>query len=351
MLCVSLLCGCVKISGGISAQTEFSRTIFAMDTEMSLKAYGMHSASAVNAAADEINRLDRLFDRGSEKSEVYRVNSNGSATVSEDTAELVTRSLEISQKTDGAFDISIAPIMDMWGFYTKEYKVPDEAELKKAMDSVGYDNISVADGVVSVANGAKTDLGGIAKGYLSDRIKEIFKENGVKSGIVSLGGNVYAIGTKPNGSKWRVAIQDPMNTKRYIGSVSVSDTAVITSGGYQRYFVENNVIYHHIIDPKTGYPANSGLLSVTIVGEDAALADGLSTALFVMGLEKGSDYWQAHDGFDVVFVTDDGKLHITEGLDGIFTSDRDYEIIKRDSISKIVNKAFADIDKPSKNIV
>ena len=303
-----------------------------MDTEMSLKAHGKNAASAVNEAAREINRLDRLFDRGSEKSEVYAINSDGSAAVSEDTAALAARALEISQKTDGVFDITIAPIMDMWGFYTKDYKVPDETELEKALESVGYNNISVDGDTVALKNGAKIDLGGIAKGYLSDRIKEIFKEKGVKSGIVSLGGNVCAFGAKPNGEKWRVAIQDPLDTDRYIGSVSVSDTAVITSGGYQRYFVENNVIYHHIIDPKTGYPANSGLLSVTIVGDDAALCDGLSTALFVMGLEKGSDYWQAHDGFEVIFVTDDGKIHITGGLDGIFASDREYEIIKKDIV-------------------
>lgn len=337
MLCAPLLGGCVKFSGNISAQTEFSRTLFAMDTEMSLKAYGKHAAAAVNSAAREINRLDHMFDRGSEKSEVYAINTNGSAAVSEDTAAPVARALEISKETDGAFDTSIAPIMDLWGFYTKEYRVPDETELKKALERVGYNNISVDNSTVTVDNGANIDLGGIAKGYLSDRITEIFKENGVQSGIISLGGNVYALGTKPNGSKWRVAIQDPLNTEQYIGSVSVSDTAVITSGGYQRYFIDNNTIYHHIIDPKTGYPANSGLLSVTIVGGDAALGDGLSTALFVMGLDKGSDYWKAHEGFDVVFVTDDGMIHITEGLDGIFTSDREYELIEKDKITKALH--------------
>ena len=326
LICVIVLAGCGR---NTADSAEFSKAVFAMDTEMTLKAYGANSESAVNAAEREINRLDRLFDRGRDGSDINKVNAEGTAKVSSDTSALTETALDVCEATDGAFDITIAPVMDLWGFYTGEYQVPDDDELAKAMEKVDRAKVNVDGEVVSVKDGAKLDLGGIAKGYLSARIMEIFRENGVESGIVSLGGNVQALGLKPDGSKWRVAIQDPRETDMFIGSVSISDKAVITSGGYQRYFEDGGNIYHHIIDPSTGYPAESGLSSVSIISEDGATADGLSTALFVMGLDKGSDFWRAHNGFDVIFVTGDGEIYVTDGLSGVFESERKYTVIKR----------------------
>ncbi|MBQ3427003.1 MAG: FAD:protein FMN transferase [Clostridia bacterium] len=326
LICVIVLAGCGR---NTADSAEFSKAVFAMDTEMTLKAYGANSESAVNAAEREINRLDRLFDRGRDGSDINKVNAEGTAKVSSDTSALTETALDVCEATDGAFDITIAPVMDLWGFYTGEYQVPDDDELAKAMAKVDRAKVNVDGEVVSVKDGAKLDLGGIAKGYLSARIMEIFRENGVESGIVSLGGNVQALGLKPDGSKWRVAIQDPRETDMFIGSVSISDKAVITSGGYQRYFEDGGNIYHHIIDPSTGYPAESGLSSVSIISEDGATADGLSTALFVMGLDKGSDFWRAHNGFDVIFVTGDGEIYVTDGLSGVFESERKYTVIKR----------------------
>ena len=176
----------------------------------------------------------------------------------------------------------------------------------------------------------KIDLGGIAKGYTSSRIMDIFKENGITSGLVNLGGNVQALGTKTDGSNWRVAVQSPDDTEDYLGVLSIRDKAVITSGGYERYFEQDGVTYHHIIDPKTGYPAENGLVSVTIVSSDGTLADGLSTSLFIMGEEKAAEFWKAHSNeFEAIFATDDGTIYVTEGLKDSFTTDLNMKVITK----------------------
>ena len=173
------------------------------------------------------------------------------------------------------------------------------------------------------------DLGGIAKGYTSDTVIKLLKDEGVTSAIISLGGNVQTLGTKPDGNLWKVAIQDPFDQNKYVGGVKVSDKAVITSGGYQRYFVKDGVTYEHIVDPKTGKPATSGLSSVTIVTDKGIEGDGLSTALFVMGLDKATEYWRENQDFQAVFITTDGKIYVTEGLKYSYFSDRDYSIIEK----------------------
>lgn len=328
LICAAFLSACSNAEIKSDASNEAEKAVYAMDTIMTLKAYGENAKKAVEDAEGEIKRLDNNLRRGSTDSEIYRVNTEKSAEVSADTAKLVNDALSICISTDGAFDITIAPVMDLWGFYTKEFYVPDSDEISAALSRVDYKNISVDGNVISVSGTSQLDLGGIAKGFLSGRITEIFKENGVTSGIISLGGNVQALGSKPDGTDWRVAIQNP-DDDTYIGTISVMDKAVITSGGYQRFFERNGVIYHHIIDPKTGYPANSGLKSVSIVSESGTLADGLSTALFVMGLDKGTEYWRTHDGFDVVFLTDDNSIYITDGLEDIFESEYDYSVIKK----------------------
>lgn len=326
LLCASLLSSCAKISD--STYEEAEKTVFAMDTVMTLKAYGENAKTAIDSAEDEIMRLDTTLRRKNTDSEVYKINTEKSADVSDDTASLIKKALDICSSTNGAFDISIAPVMDLWGFYTKEFHVPSEQELALGLEKVDFNNITAEGNTVSVKDNTELDLGGIAKGFLSQRIMEIFRDNGIRSGIVSLGGNVQTLGEKIGGGKWKVAIQSP-DDDSYLGIVNVSDMAVITSGGYQRFFEQDGMIYHHIIDPKTGYSANRGLKSVTIVSSDGTLADGLSTALFVMGLDKGTDYWKDHDGFDVIFVTDDDQIYITSGLDGIFESENNYSIITK----------------------
>lgn len=323
LLCILFLVACggeelnVKESN-ISNDQIAEKTVFAMDTVMTLRAYGPNGEKALESAENEILMLDRKLRRGSESSEIYAVNTGGSAEVSEDTAELISAALDICASTGGAFDISIAPVMDLWGFYTGEFHVPSEAELSDSLAKVDYRNVSVNGRTVSAVNGAQIDLGGIAKGYLSSQIINIMEKNGVSSGIISLGGNIQTLGTKPDGSSWKVGIQDPDDLDGYIGVLSISDMAAVTSGGYQRFFEQDGIVYHHIIDPVGGSPAHSGLKSVTVVSADGTLADGLSTALYVMGLSKGTEYWRSHNGFDVVFVTDDNEILITKGLADMF---------------------------------
>lgn len=309
--------------------TSYTEEVFAMDTYMTLTAYGANAEEAVKAGIEEIERLDALLSTGEETSEVAIINTDGGGELSEDTLYLVERALEIFESTSGAFDITIYPVMDLWGFTTGNFAVPDEAALEAALALVDASQIICTEeedgtGTITLAEGQEIDLGGIAKGYASGRVMEIFEEYGIESALISLGGNVHVLGNKTDGSQWRVGIQDPEDDSSVLFGLYVTDKAVITSGGYERYFEdeETGITYHHIIDPETGYSANNGLISVTIVSEDSTLADGLSTSLFVMGTEEAIRYCEEHcaaDGFDVVMETEDGDIYVTDTLaDSVF---------------------------------
>ena len=250
-------------------------------------------------------------------------------TVSEDTLTLITRSKEIYTLTDGAFDISCEPLTREWGFYSGlENRVPSQQAIENALKGVGAAHIKIKDSTITLDENTSLDLGGIAKGYASQKAAEILKENGVNSALMSLGGNVRAVGSKPDGENWSVAITDPDDNSKSIGTLKISDKAVVTSGGYQRYFEENGQIYHHIIDTKTGYPADSGLKSVTIVSSDDTLADALSTSLFVMGLEKSGEFYSENSSlFGAVFITDKGEIYVTDNLKDSFMSEQGFEVI------------------------
>ncbi len=319
ILITAALCGCAD-KNGLSADTsKETAELFAMDTVMNLTAYGENAKQAINAASDEIKRLDAVFSISSSGGDIKSINETGSGSVSSDTAALINRAAEISKNTDGLFDCTIAPVMDAWGFTTKNYRIPETTELKTLLASVDYNKISITDNTVTLPENMKIDLGGIAKGFTSNRIMEIFSQNGVSSGIISLGGNVQALGSKPDGSPWRIAIQDPININSTFAVLNVENKAVITSGGYQRYFEKDGKKYHHIINPRTGYPADSGLISVTIVSSDGTLADALSTALFIMGKDQAADYWRKHSSdFEAVLVTENGDVCITQGLENSF---------------------------------
>ena len=302
---------------------EYTSDVFAMDTYMTLTAYGENAQEAVEAGIAEIQRLDDLLSTGKDTSEVAQINANGGGVLSEDTDYLVKRALDIYQSTNGAFDISIYPVMQLWGFTTGNFVVPSESDLaaKLALVDAGKIILSEENGQTSISlpEGMEIDLGGIAKGYTSGRVMDVMKSYGIKSAVINLGGNAHVLGNKTDGSQWKVGIQDPEDENGYLGGVSVTDKAIITSGGYERYFVDKDtgVKYHHIIDPKTGYSANNGLISVTIVSADSTLADGLYTSLFVLGTEEAITYCEEHcaeDGFDAIMEDEDGKLYITDGI-------------------------------------
>ena len=332
--------GCTDIQGshnqGSSTGTALKnatgerKEIFAMDTYMTLTAYGDGAKEALDQAEQEIKRLDQLLSTGIKSSEISQLNQQGQADVSEDSLYLIERSKELYKDTEGLFDITIYPLMKAWGFTDQKYKVPKEEELQSLLSLLGADEIQVESGHVTTGKkGREIDLGGIAKGYTSGRVMEIFKECGIKHAIISLGGNVHTLGTKPDGSLWKIAIEDPADRSKIVGVIQVKDKAVVTSGGYERYFEENGETYHHIIDPTTGYPAKAGLTSVTIVSEDGTLADGLSTALFIMGKEKAIGYWREHkESFDMVLVEEDGQITATKGLTDSFSSKQEWETVE-----------------------
>ncbi len=327
LLCIAMLTACQNSD----ESKKVSKDIFAMDTYMTVTAYGKNAENGVNKAVDEINRLETVLSAEKQESDIYKLNETGSGTLSTDTKNIVSRALEINKTTNGAFDISIYPLMVKWGFTTQKYNVPSKNEISKLLKDVDSSKIIFDEksGNIKLKENMKIDLGGIAKGYTSNRVMQIFKECGVKSGLVSLGGNVQALGTKTDGTAWQIAIENPDKSSDYIGVVSVKDKAVITSGGYERYFEKNGKTYHHILDPETGYPAESGVKSVTIVSDDGTLADALSTSLFVMGKEKALDYWHEHKNeFDTVLVEDNGDITITGGLEKIFKSNFKFDTVK-----------------------
>lgn len=320
--------GCVLQYRKGDGDAACTKQLFAMDTVMSFTAYGPRAEEAVDAAMKEIERLDALLSTGNESSEISQLNAAGSFLVSEDTRKLLEESETIFSSTGGLFDVTIYPLMQLWGFPTGNYHVPTEEELSGVLPLVDASRIRLEGGQAALGEGQQIDLGGIAKGYASDRVMEIYREYGITSGMVSLGGNIETLGTKPDGTAWKIGIRKPEpestssgGTEEILLALSVEDQAVITSGGYERYFEENGKTYIHILDPRTGYPADSGLKSVTVVSENGMLADALSTSLYLMGLSDAAEYWRsfgAEEGrsFEMILVDENDRLYATEGLRG-----------------------------------
>lgn len=312
------LCSCNSENPDDSPK-ESETDIFAMDTYMSLKAYGENGEAALQKASDKIKSLEAMLSVTNEESEIFVLNAEqGKQTeISSDTSFLIARSLEINRDTNGAFDITLYPVSKEWGFTTGIYKVPSQADIDELLSNVGSDNIILdPDGKSAMLkNGANIDLGGIAKGYAGSCAADIIKAEGVTSAILNMGGNVQTVGTKPDGSSWRVGIQDPLDSASLVGTVTVADKAVVTSGGYERYFEdEDGNTYWHILDPKTGRPAVTDIISVTVIGSDGTTCDALSTSLFVMGTEKSVEYLKTVRDYNAVIVTNNNTLYITNGI-------------------------------------
>lgn len=320
-LCLALLLlpACAApAEAGDSCQIE----VLAMDTIMTLTIYGENGRQGekiLRDAAGQIRALEGLLSVTDENSEIYRVNHSGGAPVSlsDDARDLLAEALSLCASTDGALDVSIYPLVRAWGFTTGEYRVPESGELEDLLPRTDYARISIEDGALTLPEGMELDLGAVAKGYAGDRLMAFFAKKGVTSAIVSLGGSIQTLGAKPDGSPWRVAVQAPEGG--YAGVLEVVGKAVITSGGYQRYFERDGRTYIHIIDPATGYPVENDLASVTIVADSGTRGDGLSTALFVMGREGAADYWREHRDFEFVLLMKDGSAAVTEGLEDCFS--------------------------------
>lgn len=321
-------------------QENYSEKFFAMDTVMVLTVYGEHAEEAVTMAKEEIKRLEGILSAKNAQSEVSRLNETGDAILSSDTKTLLIQALDIYNETSGNFDITILPLMKLWDFTGENPKVPTREELDSLLPLVGSDKIqripdrlqdtdpqamgteSTESVRMTLPEGVQIDLGGIAKGYTGACLVEKLRQLGVESAMLNLGGNVQLLGEKPDGSQFKIAIKHPDDNQDRLGVLQVSDVAVVTSGGYERYFEQDGRVYHHILNPATGEPAFSGLKSVTVVSPNGTLADGYSTALFVMGTEKAIHFWQESDKeFEMILYTEEGQIFATSGLKDCFSSD------------------------------
>ena len=305
--------GCAPASSDEPASAAF----FAMDTVMEVRLWG--DEALLGEAENEIRALESRLSVTDPASEVSRINQTGGGKVSAELSSLIASALALSERTGGAVDLTVYPAVRAWGFTTGEYRVPADEELAALLPLIGWEKVELHDGTLTLPEGAQLDFGSVAKGYAADRVESLLRGAGVEHALLNLGGNVQVIGTKPDGSLWQVAVADPLDASAYAGMLAVSDMAVVTSGGYERYFVEDGVTYRHILDPKTARPVDNGMLSVTVVGSEGLLCDALSTALFVMGPEDAARFWQESDDFEAVFLTEDGAVTVTEGLAEVFT--------------------------------
>jgi thiamine biosynthesis lipoprotein len=304
------------------------KTHTAMGTIMTHKAFGLHAAKGLEAVCSEVERIEICLSRFLPGSEISRVNTSAgskSEKVSLETFYLLLKALDFSHTCPGCFDVSIGPLVDLWNMSRRSLIQPDDVRLRQALSLVDFrdvimDPIQITAGLRKL--GQSIDLGGIGKGFAGDRIVEIYKEFDIISGYSNLGGNVVALGTKPDGSPWRIGIQHPRQEDRLVGLVSVIDQSVVTSGDYQRCFFDNQGIrHHHILDPTNGYPADSGLISVSVVSESSLEADALSTILFIAGLEKGIEFLKSFPRSEAIFVDTDLKVYLTKGLKCRFQAD------------------------------
>lgn len=300
VLAAALLCGCSFW------EREISQDFFAMDTYMNIKLWGNGAEEAALELQQMINELSTTWSAASERSLLGMLNAGVDVSLTAEQQQILDRAEALSAWTGGAFEPKLRSVSRAWGFYNQAYRVPEAQAVADALQQRQW------------------DLGGVMKGYAGQMAAEFLKTTQVERGILSLGGNIQTYGEKENGEPWRIAIQNPRGGDP-IGTLSVYGTmSVVTSGSYQRCFSVDGVNYHHILDPKTGYPAESGLVSVTVICDDGMTADALSTALFVMGLEQGSRFWQEKGGFEAVFVLTDGSIYATAGA---LLTDCEFEVI------------------------
>lgn len=320
---VSLAILCILLTTpSCGRQRYLSHTTWGMDTLVTIKIdKNTPDAELIFSECDAIlSSLDSLMSRTNPESEVSRVNAvAGSAEVSAHTAAIIRTALEVSELTGGSFDITVLPYVLMWERCGAENKLPDPGYIKELGDAVGYEKISLDGNTVKKSNeNTRIDLGAIAKGYACDRLVEYLVSAGVKYGLVSFGSNVAVIGEKPDGSEYRIGIKDPADTSRVAGYVSMSSGVLSVTGDYERYVVIDGERYHHVINPFSGYPADTDLHSVAVICETGVLADALSTALFVMGKEAALGLYESGKiKFEALFIGD-GEISRTPGLERKF---------------------------------
>ena len=320
IFCVFVLVSCSENKNFLAFES--------MSTFMTLKTYGKNSAKANLAVKNRIEELESYFSTTKPESDVYKINHTDSVfeIPHEETAELALYALEMAEKTDGALNPSIYPLVKAWGFTTGSYRIPSENEILELLPLTDFRKIKIEEIAspetqkkfeISKPAGAMIDFGAVAKGFASDEAVKILKSYGIESAVLDLGGNIVAFGEKPDGTEWNVGIKNPWDSGNPVAGLKVKNQCVVTSGGYERFFIgDDGKKYIHIFDGKTGRPVENELESVSVVSRSGIYADSLSTSLFVMGTEKSVDFWRSHRDFDMVLISKDKKILYTSSLAG-----------------------------------
>ncbi|KGE18984.1 FAD:protein FMN transferase [Paenibacillus wynnii] len=311
----------VSTDGGTRSM---SQTFYIYDTVVNIKVFGDTVAQKnMDDILHLLERLDIALSRTKEGGEVYAVNQAAgkeAVVVSDDTLDVVKQSLKYAEEMNGLFDPTIGPLVDLWNIGSGGEKVPPQADIDKTKALTNYKNVIIDEAAKTVKltqEGMVLDLGGIGKGYAADRVADYLKAEGLDSAMINLGGSsIIALGTKPDGAPWNIGLQDPDQSRgTQLGTIKVSDEVIDASGVYERFFIQDEVRYHHILDPRTGFPSQNGLKSITIMSPNATDADALSTGVFLMGLEEGMKYLESlPEAIEAFFITDDNKIYATSGI-------------------------------------
>lgn len=291
------------------------QTLALMDTFITVSAVGPKEISvpAVKAVFDRLQEINIKFNSLNPKSPIYAFNHQGSAITDPEILGLIRMALKISQESGGAFDITVSPLLELWGFYRKTNRVPAENEIQEVMKSVGFKHLLLSENKLEKDKpGVMIDLGGIAKGYALSEAKKVLKAKGVTSALIDLGGDVYALGKKEK-ALWKIGIKDPQK-EGILGYVEVSDLAVISSGDYERFFIQDKKRYHHIFDPKTGYPAEKDVSAVTIIYNDPIAAQAWAKVPFILGAKKGLELLENIAEMEAIIVTASEEIIYSKGF-------------------------------------
>ena len=315
---------------------EIVRSSYALGTIINLKAFGNKAEKAIDEAIKRLNTIDDKMSAFKEDSEISRITSKAgvnSETVSKDTYFVVKKAVEYSKILEGTFDPTIRPLVKLWNIGTKEEIIPEQAQIEEKLKLVNYKDVILDENEHSIMLKHKKqalDVGGIAKGFAADEVRDILYKHNVKSALIDLGGNIFALGSKDDGTPWKVGIQNPFKPRgEFIGILSVKNKSVVTSGNYERYFMKDGERFHHIIDPKTGYPSQSKIISATIISDNSIDGDGLSTGVYIIGINKAMKIIEAIDGIDAIFITEDKKVYTTSGIDKNILTLTDEEFNKK----------------------
>lgn len=313
--------------GPTSHQTQqpISKTGFLLNTFVTITIYDSTDTQLLEECFDLCSKYEHMLSKTIPSSEVYQLNHRSQATgtfsISDPLAEILKKGLFYSQVSDGAFDITIDPVSSLWDFSANPPALPEPQALQQAVSQVGWEQLKLDHNQLTfLSENVSIDLGAIAKGYIADQLKAFLLEQNVTSAIINLGGNVLCIGNLPNGSPFRIGLQKPYAAySETIGVLSISDISVVTSGVYERHFIMDGINYHHLLNPKTGYPYNNGLISVTILTPESVDGDALSTVCFSLGLEKGMELVNSMDHVYAYFITEDYQIHYSDGAESFLT--------------------------------